>query len=421
MSQRPGRLGAWGYYNTDGLGLDEYLDWCVDLDMEPILAIWAGHTLDGTVISQADLQPYVDSVLNELEYITGDASTQYGALRAQYGHPDPWKINYVEIGNEELLSGGSPSYEDYRFNAFYTAISQAYPAVNIISTGNDFQLPPDVIFDYHIYDIPDQLADRFNMFNTSNSTNPTLLGETSAIAPNVPGDPDYDFTTPMQPWATWIGSVGEAIYFLGAENNAAGIIGATYAPILQNLDSFQWTPDLVSFAANPALDTLSTSYKSISLLSSNRFTQTRPINTTDTPGPAFWVAGDNIDTGAKLLKMAVYNSTDNITFNVVFDGVAAGTPANLTVLTAPNPADVSLPNGTNPVITTTTAVTSDASGLYTFDLPQLSVATFQTADKDGLFGVQGGFGGYGGCKGGGVRASYNWTEWVASGNEGSGC
>lgn len=106
LTQRPGHLGAWGYYNTDGLGLDEYLDWCVDLDMEPILAVWAGHYLDGTVVPEADFQPWVDDVLHELEYILGPTSSQYGGLRAQYGHSDPWKVNYVELGNEEELSGG---------------------------------------------------------------------------------------------------------------------------------------------------------------------------------------------------------------------------------------------------------------------------------------------------------------------------
>ena len=225
----------------------------------------------------------------------------------------------------------------------------------------------------------------------------------------------------MQPWATWIGSVGEAIYFLGAESFSAGTIGATYAPILQNLNRFQWTPDLVSFSADPKQDVLSTSYKSIQLLSSKRFTQTRPITTEDTPDPAYWVAGDNTVTGAKYLKLAVYNSTENVTFGVTFDGLAPGTAANLNVLTAPDGASVSLPNSTNPVIMTVTPLTLDTNGVYSFDLPQLSVAVLETADKDGNFGVPGGFGGYGGCKGGGARASYNWTEWIASGNEGNGC
>ena len=283
------------------------------------------------------------------------------------------------------------------------------------------ELPPGVIYDNHDYDRPDKLAAAFDLYNTSNSTNPTLLGELSAIAPNEADNSSYDFTTPMQPWATWIGSVGEAIYVLGAENNAAGTIGATYAPILQNLNEFQWTPDLVSFSADPSMDLESTSYQVLSLLSSKRFTQMRPITTTDTPGPAYWVAGDNTDSGAKYLKLAVYNSTSNITFNVAFEGLAQGTAANLNVLTAPDGYSSVLPNSTNPVMKTVTPLTADGNGGFSFDLPQLSVAVLETADKNGAFGDMSGFGGYGGCKNGRTRASYNWTSWIASGQEGNGC
>lgn len=108
LTQRPGHAGAWGYYNTDGLGLDEYFHWCIDLDMEPVLGVFTGHSLDGEVVSEEDFQPWVDDVLNELEYVMGDTSTHYGALRAQYGNPEPYALHYVELGNEEELSGGQP-------------------------------------------------------------------------------------------------------------------------------------------------------------------------------------------------------------------------------------------------------------------------------------------------------------------------
>lgn len=177
----------------------------------------------------------------------------------------------------------------------------------------------------------------------------------------------------------------------------------------------------MSFAADPSMDIESTSFQVISLLSSKRFTQTRPINTTDTPDPAYWVAGDNLDSGAKYLKLAVYNATSNITFNVAFDGLASGTAANLNVLTAPDGYSSVLPNSTNPVIRTVTPLTADADGGFSFELGALSVAVLETADKNGAFGAMDGFGGYGGCKGGGTRQSYNWTSWIASGQEGNGC
>lgn len=75
--------------------------------MAVILTIWDGHYLDGFSVSEAGLQPYIDDALNELEYILGDASTHWGAIRVANGFPDPHKLFYVEIGNEDNLSNGS--------------------------------------------------------------------------------------------------------------------------------------------------------------------------------------------------------------------------------------------------------------------------------------------------------------------------
>lgn len=119
LTDRPGRPGTWGYENTDGLGLIEYMLWCQDLGLEPVLAVWSGLYLDGTIISEADLAPYVQDALDELEFLMGDSSTTYGAQRIALGYTDPFTIKFVEVGNEDNLNGGEDSYIDYRFNAFY--------------------------------------------------------------------------------------------------------------------------------------------------------------------------------------------------------------------------------------------------------------------------------------------------------------
>ena len=105
LQDRPGRLGTWGYYNTDGLGLHEFFDWCEDLDLEPVYAIFSGYYLGGEIVLQDQLQPYIDEALNSIEYITGNTNTYYGAMRAKNGHPKPWKLNYIEIGNEDNAFG----------------------------------------------------------------------------------------------------------------------------------------------------------------------------------------------------------------------------------------------------------------------------------------------------------------------------
>lgn len=97
LTDRPGYSGTWDYINTMGLGLTEFLFWCQDLDVEPILAVWSGLFLDGTVIAEDALAPYVQDALNELEFIMGDATTEFGALRISLGYPvEGWKINFVE-------------------------------------------------------------------------------------------------------------------------------------------------------------------------------------------------------------------------------------------------------------------------------------------------------------------------------------
>lgn len=87
------------------------LKWCTDLEVEPVLEVWADLYLNGYITPpdvgpEAELQPYVDDAMNELGFLTGDISTKYGALRASLGYLQPWKINIVEVGNEENLGGG---------------------------------------------------------------------------------------------------------------------------------------------------------------------------------------------------------------------------------------------------------------------------------------------------------------------------
>jgi alpha-N-arabinofuranosidase len=77
------------------------------------------------------LDPYVQDTLNELEYVMGDTSTTYGAMRARDGHPAPFDLKYVEIGNEDFFS----TTYDYRYKAWYDAIKKAYPTLRLIATG----------------------------------------------------------------------------------------------------------------------------------------------------------------------------------------------------------------------------------------------------------------------------------------------
>ncbi len=133
VEQRPGHKSCWGYWSTDGFGLPEFLGWCQDIGMEPVLAVFAGYTLNGNHVTNGPaLEPYVQEALEEIEYVTGDASTKWGAQRIKDGYPNPFPLHYVEIGNEDFVDR-SGSY-DGRFAQFYDAIKAKYPQLKIIST-----------------------------------------------------------------------------------------------------------------------------------------------------------------------------------------------------------------------------------------------------------------------------------------------
>ena len=156
LENRPGYSGTWTYFNTDGLGLLEYMLWAKDLGMEPVLAVWSGLYLNETHVSKNEIEPYVQSALDELEFLMGDTSTEWGSYRAQLGYPEPFVINFVEVGNEDSLSDGHRSYAAYRFAAFYDAIHAAYPDITIIASYCDVDgvTPPfDASGDFHTYQV----------------------------------------------------------------------------------------------------------------------------------------------------------------------------------------------------------------------------------------------------------------------------
>lgn len=126
IEERHGHPCPWGYRSTDGMGLLEFLEWCEDMKAEPVLAVYAGYSLKGIHVNPGpDLLPFVQEALEEIEYVIGDTNTIWGARRAKDGHPAPFKLNYVEIGNEDWFDK-SNSYDE-RFAQFHDAIKARYP------------------------------------------------------------------------------------------------------------------------------------------------------------------------------------------------------------------------------------------------------------------------------------------------------
>ncbi|PYI01093.1 Arabinosidase A [Aspergillus sclerotiicarbonarius CBS 121057] len=362
LEDRPGRQGTWTYYNTDGLGLAEYFYWCEDLGLAPVLGVWDGFALEssgGTPLTGDALTPYVDDVLNELEYILGDTSTTYGALRAAHGQEEPWNLTMVEIGNEDHLGGGCDSYTE-RFIKFYDAIHAAYPGLIIIASTSEADCLPDSMpegswVDYHDYNTADGLVDQFNYFDNLNRSVPYFIGEYSRW--------EID-------WPNMQGSVAEAVFMIGFERNSDLVKMAAYAPLLQLVNSTQWVPDLIGFTQSPDMTFLSTSYYVQEMFSTNRGDTIKEVTSDSDFGPVYWVASSAGD--AYHVKLANYGSdTENLT--VTISGTTTG---KLTILADSDPEAYNSDMQT--LVTPSKSTVQASNGTFTFSLPPWAVAVLAT-------------------------------------------
>jgi alpha-N-arabinofuranosidase len=241
LEQRPGHRSCWGYWSTDGFGLPEFLGWCQDLNMEPVLAVFAGYALRHDYVKAGpELEPYVQEALEEIEYVTGDVSTKWGAQRIKDGYPTPFKLHYVEIGNEDFFDK-SGSY-DGRFAQFYDAIKAKYPQLQIIATTPVKSRVPDVI-DEHYYKSEEEMESQSFMYDARDraAKSKIFVGE----------------------WATRVGSptpnmaaaLGDAAWMCCLERNADIVLMHCYAPLFVNVSdlgagrSMQWKSDLIGYDA----------------------------------------------------------------------------------------------------------------------------------------------------------------------------
>jgi alpha-N-arabinofuranosidase len=277
LTNRPGHPGCWGYRSSDGLGLLEFLEWAEDLKAEPVLAIYAGYSLppkSELIKPGADLQPYVADALDEIEYVTGDTSTKWGARRAADGHPAPFKLSYVEIGNEDWFDE-SGSY-DGRFAQFYDAIKAKYPQLQCISTvGNEqpekkrvHSRKPDVL-DEHYYrsakDFEQEAPSRFEQYDRKGPK--IFVGEWAAYEDIVPWS---EKSRQLPPTPNLKAALADAAWVAGMERNSDLIVMQCYAPMLVNVNpgARQWRPNLIGYDALNCFG--SPSYYAMAMFNANR-------------------------------------------------------------------------------------------------------------------------------------------------------
>ena len=239
--ERPGHQSPWGYRSTDGLGLLEFCQWAEDVGGEPVVGVFAGYVLSGDHLDGDYIKPFIQDALDEIEYIMGDATTKWGAVRARDGHPEPFQLHYIEIGNEDFFdrSGSYPN----RFKMFYDAIKARYPQLQIISTvGYDalkskaIPTPKVDVIDEHYYRNAFDMYRNAFQYDRYDRNGPKIFCGEWATREGSP-------TTNMN------AALGDAAWMSCMERNSDICIMSCYAPLFVNVEpgGMQWQSDLIGY------------------------------------------------------------------------------------------------------------------------------------------------------------------------------
>ncbi len=271
VEQRPGHACCWGYRSSDGFGLPEYLTWCQQLGAEPVLAVFAGYTLNHDHVNAGpDMAEYAAEALEEIEYVSGPADSTWGKRRAADGHPEPFKLRYVEIGNEDWFDE-SGSY-DGRYAQMADAIRAKYPDLKLIATAPVKSRKPDLTDD-HYYRTPRQMAGDAGHYDPApdQGANPFGSGHFSRADRDGPkvfvgewaaqeGRPTPDLNA----------GLADAVWVMGLERDADVVPIECYAPLLTNVNpgAWQWPTNLIGYDAMTAFG--SPSYYAQAMLGQNK-------------------------------------------------------------------------------------------------------------------------------------------------------
>ena len=380
IEQRHGHLCPWGYRSTDGLGLLEVLEWCEDMKAEPVLAVYAGYSLKGAHVNPGpDLAPLVQEALEEIQYVSGAADTTWGARRAADGHPAPFKLQYVEVGNEDWFDR-SGSY-DARFAQFYDAIKAHYPQLKVISTiGNDqpetarvHSRKPDMT-DEHYYNATDEFLRMAPEYarNYDRGGPEIFVGEWAAHedAKIKPWEPA---ARQQPPTPSLKAALGDAVFMAAMERNADLIKMQCYAPLLVNVNpgARQWRPDLIGYDAISTYG--SPSYYAIQMFSRNFGDQVLPVRAAETSVQG--AATRDSRTGEIFIKLVNPNPASE-PLRLSLKGIAKLSAKASTITLAGDPEDSNLilePGKVVPVNSTLSQVKPD----FIYTLPPNSVVVLK--------------------------------------------
>jgi len=251
VEQRVAQRNIWGYHQTGGLGYFEYFQFCEDIGAKPLPVVAAGVScqnsggswrIGGTgqqAIPLSEMDAYVQDVLDLVEWANGPATSPWGAKRAAAGHPAPFNLEYIGIGNEDKIT---PDFRS-RFTLVYNAVHAKYPNLKIVGTvgpspkGEDYDLGWALanqlnvpLVDEHYYESPKWFLANNQRYDSYDRTKAKVyLGEYASR-----GNTLYN-------------ALAEAAYMTSLERNGDVVQLASYAPLLAKEGHTQWNPDLIYF------------------------------------------------------------------------------------------------------------------------------------------------------------------------------
>ena len=270
IASRPGHPGMWQYRSTDGLGFHEFLQWSEDLGAEPLYVVNVGisHAFGNVRDYEAspldELQLWIQDALDAIEYANGPVTSKWGKKRAENGHPEPFNLKYIEIGNENNFQ-----MSEYlkRYPLFYETIKAKYPNIQLIANA-----PMDKadIVDEHYYDTPEWFMNNADRYDRYDRSGPRIYVGEYAATKNI-GTGNLK------------GALGEAAFMTGLERNSDIVTMASYAPLFVNDRDRLWNPDAIVFNQTTAYGT--PSYYVQQLFASNKPDKLLPLTIWGMPAP----------------------------------------------------------------------------------------------------------------------------------------
>lgn len=299
------------YYQSFGLGFLEYFQLCEDIGATPMPIINCGMSCQfntAEVVPMDQLNPYIQDALDLIEFANGDANTTWGKKRAELGHPAPFNMKWLGVGNENW----GPQYIE-RLQAFTKAIKQRYPDIQLItSTGYSpnpqFKYMDSVlrklnvdIIDEHYYQTPNWFLMNAGKYDNYDRKGPKIfLGEYACHSVRIGSQDNKN---------TLLCAISEAAFMTGLERNADIVTMSAYAPLFAHTDAWQWTPNLIWFDNSRVLAT--PSYYVQQLFSRNRGTHVVPLlqEGAAVTGQDSCYASAVIDTATKELIVKLVNAS----------------------------------------------------------------------------------------------------------------